>query len=95
MGGVFSPDRARSGGELPAPPPPSIHPPPAAHVIQGSRGALPLARLPARREAGPPLAAGFARRPRGSGRGGPSVRARAGGGRTGVRDVTGIGYTTF
>lgn len=29
-------------------PPPPIHPPPAAHVIQGSRGALPLAR-PARR----------------------------------------------
>ena len=95
VGGVSSHARARSGGEFPAPPPPPIHPPPAAHVIPGSRGALPLARRPARLEAGPPPAAGFAHRPRGSGRGGPSVRARAGGGRTGVRDVTGIGYTTF
>lgn len=95
VGGVFAPARLKIGGQLPAPPPPPIHPPPAAHVIQGSQGALPHAQSTAGPEAGPPQAAGFVHRPRGSSRGGPTVCARAGGGRTGVRDVTGIGYTTF
>lgn len=88
-------DRPLASRASPFPDPPF----PRSPCDPGKSGCAPHARRPGSPGGGAPSGRGVRAPPpwvwpRGGG-GVPPVRARAGGGCTGVRDVTGIGYTTL